>query len=93
MSDQLVAEASASRHTTLTIETHPCPGEIRTPNLSRRAAADLHLRPRGHWDRHVYVCVCVCVCVCVWCVCGVCVCVRVCVVCVCACVCVCVCET
>jgi hypothetical protein len=24
---------------------------IRTPNLSRRVAADLSLRPRGHWDR------------------------------------------
>jgi len=27
------------------------PGGIRTHNLSRRAALDLHLRPRGHWDR------------------------------------------
>jgi hypothetical protein len=27
------------------------PGGIRTRNLSRRAAADLRLRPRGHWDR------------------------------------------
>jgi len=27
------------------------PGGIRTHNLSRRAAADLLLRPRGHWDR------------------------------------------
>ena len=27
------------------------PGGIRTHNLSRRAAADLRLRPRGHWDR------------------------------------------
>jgi len=27
------------------------PGGVRTYNLSRRAAADLHLRPRGHWDR------------------------------------------
>jgi len=26
-------------------------GGIRTYNLSRRAAADLSLRPRGHWDR------------------------------------------
>jgi len=26
------------------------PGRIRTHNLSRRAAADLCLRPRGHWD-------------------------------------------
>ena len=30
---------------------HPCPGGVRTHNLSRRAAADLRLRPRGHWDR------------------------------------------
>jgi len=27
------------------------PGGIRTHNLSRRAAADLRRRPRGHWDR------------------------------------------
>ena len=27
------------------------PGGIRTHNLSRRAAADLRLIPRGHWDR------------------------------------------
>ena len=29
------------------------PGGIRTHNLSRRAAEDLRLRPRGLWDRHV----------------------------------------
>ena len=28
------------------------PGGIRTHDLSRRAAADLRLRPCGHWDRH-----------------------------------------
>ena len=28
------------------------PGGFRTHDLSRRAAADLRLRPRGHWDRH-----------------------------------------
>jgi len=27
------------------------PGGIRTHNLSKRAASDLRLRPRGHWDR------------------------------------------
>ena len=27
------------------------PGGIRTHNLSRRTAVDLHLRLRGHWDR------------------------------------------
>ena len=26
-------------------------GGIRTHNLSRRAAEDVRLRPRGHWDR------------------------------------------
>ena len=30
------------------------PGGIRTHDLSWRAAADLRLRPRGHWDRHMY---------------------------------------
>jgi len=29
------------------------PGGNRTHNLSRRAAADLRLRPRGHWDRQM----------------------------------------
>ena len=29
------------------------PGGIRTHDRSRRAAVDLRLRPRGHWDRHV----------------------------------------
>ena len=29
------------------------PGGIRTHNLSRRAVADLRLRPRGHWDRQL----------------------------------------
>jgi hypothetical protein len=28
------------------------PGGIRTHNFSRRAAADLRLRSRGHWDQH-----------------------------------------
>ena len=29
------------------------PGGIRTHELSRRAAVDLRLRPRGHWDRQL----------------------------------------
>jgi hypothetical protein len=29
------------------------PGEIRTHNLSRRAAANLQITPRGHWDRQL----------------------------------------
>jgi len=51
-SDQLVAETSTWQHTTLTTDKHSCPGGIRTHNLIRRAAADLCIRPRGHWDRH-----------------------------------------
>jgi len=31
------------------------PGGIRNHDLSRRAAADLRLRPCGHWDRHIYI--------------------------------------
>ena len=49
--DQLVAETSTWQHTTLTTDKHPCPSGIRTHNLSRRAAADPRLRPRGYWDR------------------------------------------
>ena len=30
------------------------PDGIRTRNPSKQAAADVHLRPRGHWDRHLY---------------------------------------
>ena len=29
-------------------------GGIRTHDLSRRAAADLRLRPRGYWDRRIH---------------------------------------
>ena len=50
MSDQLVAETSTWQHTNLTTNIH-APGGIWTHNLSRRAAADLRLRPRGHWHR------------------------------------------
>jgi hypothetical protein len=31
------------------------PSGIRTRDPSNQAAADLRLRPRGHWDRHVYI--------------------------------------
>jgi hypothetical protein len=31
------------------------PGEIQTQDLIRRAAADLRLRPRGHWDGQLVV--------------------------------------
>ena len=50
-------------------QTSTAPGGIRTHNISRRAAADPRLRPRGHWDRqsssvlvnkysHVIRCIC-----------------------------------
>ena len=54
-SDQPVAETSAWRHITLTADKQTnihVPGGIRTHNLNRRAAEDLRLRPRGHWDNN-----------------------------------------
>ena len=39
-------------HNTCNRQTSMPPGGIWTHNLSRRVAADLRLRPRGHWDRH-----------------------------------------
>jgi hypothetical protein len=53
MSDQSVAQTSTWQHTTLTTNIHAT-GGIRTHHLSRRAAEHLHLRPRGHWDRHIH---------------------------------------
>ena len=53
-SDQLVAETSTWQHTALTTDIHD-PGGIRTHNLSRRAAADLRLGPRGHWAVFVHL--------------------------------------
>jgi len=50
MSDQPVAETSASQHTTFSTDIHDL-NEIRTRNLSRRAVVDLRLKSRGHWDR------------------------------------------
>ena len=48
-SDQPVAETSTCQHPTLTTDMPH--GGIRTHILNRWAAADLRLRPRGHWDR------------------------------------------
>jgi hypothetical protein len=47
-SDQLVAETSTWQHTQHT-NIH-APGVIRTHDRSRRAAVDLRLGSRGHWD-------------------------------------------
>ena len=38
-------------HNTHNRQTFMPPSGIRTHNLSKRAAADLRLRPHGHWDR------------------------------------------
>ena len=57
-------QTSTWQHTTLTTNIQ-APGGIRTHDLSRRVAADLRLRPRGHWDRlqlyyfNIYIFVCV----------------------------------
>ena len=43
------------QHTILKTDRSPCPLGIRTHNSSKRAAADLRLIPRDHWDRlHLY---------------------------------------
>ena len=44
-------------HNTHNRQTSMPPGGIRTHNLSRRAAEDLRLRPRGHWDRRLIICI------------------------------------
>jgi hypothetical protein len=49
---QLVAETSTWQHTTQTLNVHAA-GGIQTHNLSRRAAANLRLRPRGQGDRPI----------------------------------------
>jgi hypothetical protein len=51
----LDAETSTWQHTTLTRDRHPCPDGIRTHNPSKGEAADPRLRPRGHWDRHIFL--------------------------------------
>ena len=50
-SDQLVAETSTRQQQHSQQTNIHAPGGIRTHDLSRRAAADLRLRPRGYWDR------------------------------------------
>jgi hypothetical protein len=40
-----------TNHNTHNKQTSNSPGGIRTHDFSRRAAVDLRLRPRGHWDR------------------------------------------
>ena len=47
-SDRLIAEGPT--YTINTREKHPCRGEIRTRDPSKRAATVLHFRPRGSWE-------------------------------------------
>jgi hypothetical protein len=56
-SDQPVVETSSGQHAVLKTDIN-VPGRIWTRNLSRRGAADLRLRPRGHWDwlLKMYIC-------------------------------------
>jgi hypothetical protein len=57
MSDQSVAEASTytGQHNIETQETNiHSLSDIRTRDPSNQAAADLRLRPRGHWDRLIF---------------------------------------
>jgi hypothetical protein len=49
----------SAQHRDLYLITHNthnshAPGRIGTRNPSKLAAAYAHLRPRGHWDRHLY---------------------------------------
>jgi len=48
---QALLQVCTWQHTTLTTDKHPCPRGIGIHNVSRRAAADLHLRTRGQNDR------------------------------------------
>jgi hypothetical protein len=58
MSDQIVAETSTRQHTQHSQQTHVhAPGGIQTQNLSRRAAADLRLRPAMIFLRLTYIAV------------------------------------
>jgi hypothetical protein len=54
MGNQPDAETSIWQHKTITTDRHPYSGGIRTHNFSRQAAADPLVRPRGHWDRHIF---------------------------------------
>ena len=46
-------------HSTHNREIFMFPGGIQTRNPSKRAAAELCLRPRGHWDRPIIYIICV----------------------------------
>ena len=54
-SDQLFAEAATS--TTNTRDENPCPQRVSNSLYHQRAATDLRLRPRVHWDRPRSFCV------------------------------------
>jgi hypothetical protein len=53
--DRPVAETSTwQRKHSLETNIH-APGGIRIHDPSKRSAAVLHLRPHGHWDRHMHI--------------------------------------
>jgi hypothetical protein len=51
--DRPVAKTSTWQHTTLTRQTF-MPRRDSHAQSSKRVAADLRLKPRGHWDRHLF---------------------------------------
>ena len=53
-SDQPDAQTSTRQQTTLTTDIH-APGGIRTHNPNKQAAADPHLRQRGHRERRISI--------------------------------------
>jgi hypothetical protein len=55
-SDQFVAETSTRQKTTITTDKLPYPRRNSNPYSQQRAAADLRLRPRGHWNRYSSYC-------------------------------------
>ena len=55
-SDQLVAETSTWQHTTLTTDKYPCTRWDSNPRSQQASGRrPTRLRPRGHWDRHIYI--------------------------------------
>jgi len=54
-SNRRIAETYTWQRQTLTRKRHLWPSRNRTCNPSKRAAADPHLRPHGHWGRHTLI--------------------------------------
>jgi hypothetical protein len=52
-SDRPIAGTSTWQHSTITRDRHPC-ARIRTTIPSKWTVVDLHIRPRGPWDRYSF---------------------------------------